>query len=549
VPLCSSRHDVRAAVFVGAELSCHHARLRMSILSGAPRLRTAFCRIARIAPLTCVAGLLFAVWHWGILPEQHRHFGDDQEYLTMTTSFVRHGSPDFQPGDDIATLLVLPWGWERSLGGKFFHGPAPASYFPDKDGRYYGYHFFTYSALVAPVRALLDQRFDRYRAHQYTNLLCFAAALLSLLQLRSRLFWSLTPLVFLTPVLWFLRYAHTEAFAFSFGVAALSCYLSGRVLLSILFSAIAATQYQPLALLPVFLYAEWSWALLRRAGGLPRKLPKLLLGLAITAIVLVPSVFYFVHFGTPNLIARQGFANTRLMSLSKFGWMFIDPNGGMVIYTPGVLLLLLAAAGWAAQRARRERDFWGLALFGCVLGTLFASTCQLNWNHPTFGVSRYVLYAVAPALLFIGSELAKLRLPTRLAVWRLRALVLTAVALQLFAHHEHGYFEYGGLDSAHHSHLAQYVLNHWPALYSPPAEIFCERTVSVCHTDSATGDPLPQYLPAIWRDPAGVPRKILATRCDAERVLSANPWSEAERAKIRAAMQSCRGTGVFYIDL
>jgi hypothetical protein len=523
----------------------------MSTLSGAPRPRTALRRIARIAPLSCVAGLLFVVWHWGILPEQHQHFGDDQEYLTMTTSFVRHGSPDFRQGDDFATLLALPWTWERSLHGKFFPGRAPQSYFPDKEGRYYGYHFFTYSALVAPLRALLDQRVDRYRSHQYTNLLCFAAALLSLLLLRSRrrLFWSLTPLVFLTPVLWFLRYAHTEAFAFSFCVVALSCYLSGHVLPAIAFSAIAATQYQPLALIPLCLYAEWAWALLRRRASWQGKLAKLLLGLGLSAIVLAPSVFYYVHFGTPNLIVRQGFASVRLMSWSKFGWMFIDPNGGMLIYTPGVLLLLLAAAGWAARRARRERDYWGLALLAGVLGGLFASTCQLNWNHPTFGVSRYVLYAIGPALLFIGSELAKLRLPDRRAVWRLRALIASAVVLQLLAQRAHGYFEYRGLDSAHHSHLAQYVLNHWPALYSPPAEIFCERTVAVCRTDPATGDPKPQYLPAIWRDAARVPHKILATRCDAERVLAASPWSDAERAKIRAAMQACRGTGVFYIDL
>jgi hypothetical protein len=97
--------------------------------------------------------------------------------------------------------------------------------------------------------------------------------------------------------------------------------------------------------------------------------------------------------------------------------------------------------------------------------------------------------------------------------------------------------------------MARYVLEHWPALYSPPAEIFCERTVKACLIDLETAEPMPRFLPAIWRDSHGTARKILAQRCDLNRVLAAAPWNERERARIVESAADCRGTGTFYIYL
>jgi hypothetical protein len=508
-------------------------------------------RWLRVLSWLCVGCLLVLVWRSGTDRFQTSHFGDDQEYLTMAMSFVRHGSPEFRPGDDTIMLAALPQRWRASLTNKFTPGGPPGAYFESRDGRYYAFHFFTYPAVVAPVRAVLDGRPDAFRAYQYTNLLMFSCALLSLLQLRTqpRLFWTLTPLTFLTPVLWFLPYAHTESFVFSLGVLALTCYLSGRRLLAIVFNSVAATQYQPLALISLCLCAQWLWsqrlASISSWPALRGKLPSLVAVVAATAVVFVPGIFYFIHFGVPNLIVREGYASVQLMSASKFGWMFVDPNGGMLAYAPGILLMLLAACVWALRRALTRRELSGLALLGCALATVFASTCQRNWNHPTFGVSRYVLYGLAPMLLVIGNEIRHLRRTG--PAWA--ALVVIAVLLQVFTLRVSGFFHYEGPDSSQHSAFAQYVLARWPYLYSPPPEIFCERTRSAtCHTDRDTGEPLPQYLPAIWQDERGIPRKILAQRCDEDSVLRARAWSAEQLATIHAAMQRCRGTGSIYID-
>ena len=501
--------------------------------------------VRRVAASATVAIMLGATWHWGLQPQQRAHFGDDQEYLTMTTSFMRHGSPRFRPGDEVRALYTLPRVFQKTLARKIKPGAPPGGYYPSRDGGWYAYHFFTYAALAAPVRTLLGTRPDAFRAHQYTNLLLFSFALLSLLQLarRPRLFWSLAPLVFFTPVLWFTPFASTEAFVFSLGVISLTCWLADRPILAILFNSIAATQYQPFALLSLFLFGCWFW----RERGTHRSRPLRLAGaIASVGLVFVPSIFYYGLYGTPNMIASTGFAAIRFMAFDKLFWQFLDPNGGMIAFVPGVFLLLLLAAGSAIARAYRQRDAFGLELLGCLVLVMFASTVQRNWNHPTWGISRYVLYAIAPALLVIGVELRQRRLDARV----LGGLVVVALALQLTVHRAYGFFTYSGKQADQHTAFAVWVLERWPALYSPPAEIFCERTVLKCSPpDPWTGLPLPEYLPAIWRDASGRARKILASRCDENKVLGAAPWSERERATIEQAFERCSGTGVFYIAL
>jgi hypothetical protein len=266
--------------------------------------------------------------------------------------------------------------------------------------------------------------------------------------------------------------------------------------------------------------------------------------MALAALVCLPDVFYYVHYRTPSLIAREGFAQWKFVSAAKFGWLFIDPNGGLLASAPGILFLLLIAAGCAIPRALRERDAWGLGLLACALLGMLASTCQRNWNHPTFGISRYALYAIAPLLLFVGYELGRLRWPA----WRFVVIGALACGLQLIVHRAYGLFDYQGEDSGHHSPFARYVLDHWPRLYSPPPEIFCERTVSHCQQNLDTGLPAAKNYPVIYFDENHTPRKVLAADCQLEPVLSAWLWSQHQRERIRAQLAKCHGNGPVYLD-
>jgi hypothetical protein len=347
-------------------------------------------------------------------------------------------------------------------------------------------------------------------------------------------------LAFLTPVLWFTTYASTETFVFSLGLLALVCQLSDCVVLAILFNSIAATQYQPLALLSLFLCGQWLWT---QRAALRHRVPQVTGALASTAIVFVPGIFYYFHFGVPNLIAREGLASTNFMGFRKFVGLFIDLNGGMLLYTPGVLLFLCVATAWAIARARRGEP-WGLLLLACVLLTFAASTVQRNWNHPTFGISRYALYGIAPSLMFIGGELRARDVDPRL----LFGLCAFALGFQVLVHRADGWFVYRSNDAAHHTRASRYVLDHWPWLYSPHSEIFCERTVPHCWPDLATGETGAESLPVLYRDARGSPRKLLVARCSEAKVLAAGWWTPAERDRIHAAMRSCTGTGTLYIN-
>jgi hypothetical protein len=536
-------------------------------------------RIAAALPILFVVIALYSVWHYGGRTEQTRSFGDDHEYLTMTMSLVLHDSPDYRSGDGFRLLPGLPFRWRNALLHRVFSDKPPLGYYAGRDGRYYSYHFMTYSALVAPLRAWFASRPDASRAHQLANMLVFSAALLSLLLLRRkpRVFWVIAPLLFVSPVLWFLPYAHPEAFVYSCGIAALCCYLRGYVLPALALTALAATQYQPLALLALCLGAQLIWnelrgrpvfpcassapgqdaepnvpvstALLgeRSRGSIGRRRvrPTLLItGVFASSVAFLPDAFYFWRFGSPNLIAREGFARTSFLSASKFGSLFFDLDTGMLCYAPGLLLWLLVAAGLCLRRSLSERAGWGLALLGCALVGMFASTSARNWNHPTFGLSRYALDALPTLALFIGNELARTRLRARWLV----AVALLAGALQLLVYAQFGLFEYRGPDSSHHSPLARYVLAHWPALYSPPAEIFCERTLPHCPQDPDTSLPFANNYPVIYLDERGIARKVLTGNCDASVVLGAWPWNPEQRARLAARLKKCHATGPVYLE-
>jgi hypothetical protein len=512
-------------------------------------------------PVLFIAGALFALWHVEARSEQTKNFGDDHEYLTMTMSLSLHRSPDYQAGDAFHLLNGLPLHWRNALLHRVFSDKPPLGYYRATDGRFYSDHFFTYSALVAPLRAWFDARPDAFHAHQIVNTLALSCALLSLLILRGqRVFWVIAPLAFFSPVLWFVPYAHPEAFVYSCGIVAMSCYLRGWLLPAIALMAVAATQYQPLAPLALCLGAQLVWnelrgvraseqsssepSLVRSGSWLRGRVPMLIGALLASAIVFIPDAFYDWHYGSFSLIAREGFAQSKFLSWSKFAWLFVDPNSGMLAYAPGLLLWLLLAAALCVRRSLRERDGWGLALLACVLGGMFASTCQRNWNHPTFGVSRYVLYALAPACLFIGYELAR---------WRVRASwlalpALLACGLQAIVLVEYGVFEYTGADSNHHSSFAQYVLEHWPALYSPPAETFCERTLARCPQDPETSLPLGRNYPVIYLDRQGIARKVLTANCDPGLVLGAWPWTPTQREHIQAKLKKCHAAGPLYLE-
>ena len=475
---------------------------------------------------------------------QTSHLGDDSEYLLMTESFVRHGSPEFQVLDIFKALGALPPRWQHTIARKYF--PNPLGYFRAADGRSFCWHFWTYPAFVAWVdRALYGRRLDT-RAFGYANGGLFCAALWSFLQLRRspRLWLLLLPLAFFSPLLWFLPLAHTEPFVFSLGLAASICYLRQRYLLAILLNSIAATQFQPLALLSVS-FCVTAFATRLRLPAVRQSGLYWAAALAGLAITLVPSAFYFHHYGVTSLIARERFAAARFMSLDKFLSMFIDLNDGMLTYLPGLLCMLIWALPLTLRRALQTRSAWHLLPWAFTMAVLWSATSALGWNFQTQGVSRYALYAVPGLLLLIAVELrARATLhPSALAC------IAIAFGLQLWVHASFGWLKFRGHNCLHHNELAEYVLERWPSLYNPPPELFCARTTrGRCFVDQDTGLVREQHLPVIFFGRDHRPLKALAVTCDPERLLAAARWTPEQQARIRERLAACPARIPIYID-
>jgi hypothetical protein len=480
---------------------------------------------------------------------QTAHFGDDSEYLLTTESFVRHHSADYQSEDALSVLANLPPRWRWAIARKY-RGPAPMGYFADRDGRYYCWHFWTYGAAVAPIKRLLAARGLGAQAFGYANCWLFCAALFALLQLwRSPRVWLvIVPLAFLNPILWFLPFAHTEPFVFALGLAAVSCLLRRRYLSALLLNSLAATQFQPLALVSLLYAGEalasrlrWRWLW----GSFKASWKYCVACLACATINLAPALFYRHHFGVTSLIAREGFAASRFMSLDKFLSMLIDLNDGMITYMPGLLWLLICSAVLALRRAVTARTLGHLLPWLAVLAVLWSATSALGWNYQTLGVSRYALYAAPPMLLLVANEVRAL---ARFNVW-IQLCVAVAFGLQLWVHATFGWFAYRGHNNLHHNIVADYVLQRWPRFYNPPPEMFCARTLRArCFLDRDTGLVQEQHLPVVFISDLGKPVKALAVTCDPERLLRAADWSEEQRAVIRARLAPCPERVPVYVD-
>jgi hypothetical protein len=152
---------------------------------------------------------------------------------------------------------------------------------------------------------------------------------------------------------------------------------------------------------------------------------------------------------------------------------------------------------------------------------------------------------VPALLLVIGRELDAL---PRLR-WPWIAAIGAAFALQVLVHREWGWFEYRGNNNVHHNSVALYVLERWPELYNPPPETFCSRTLERrCWIDLDSGHVTEEYLPAVFVDSTGSPRKALVLPCKPESTLQARAWTPAQIEQIRAAAQSCGDGAPRYLD-
>jgi hypothetical protein len=405
--------------------------------------------------------------------------GDGAEYLLMCESLYRHGSPSLRPGDLEAVRALVGPAWSSR------EAPVLSAYFTGADERRYAWHFWGYSLLAVPARALLGAAGgDPLRALPLTNALCLAgmAAVVLLAPAtepgRRAL---LATLALASPVLPLLRWTHPEPFAFAAAVTALA--LHGRApRVAVACAAVASWQAPPLFVLVLLLWARTAVPALRA-----RESWAAALSTAAALPMALPPAFFLVLFGTPNLAARQSFMRASDLSPRRAVDLALDLDLGLLPHTPGVVVLAFVL-GFAALARGRWRDLGTQLLLAAAVAAV-ASTINPNWNNATSGPSRYAVWLLPLVLWAVGTA-------GRFSVGVLAA----AAALQLAILAARG-GPLAPVDYLRHSTAARAAFDRWPALYSPTHEIFVERT-----TAREDGFPPP---PFIHRDGEGRCRKAL----------------------------------------
>ena len=413
-------------------------------------------RAPRVERMALAAAALFLLVPAALLAP--RAAGDSGEYYLTAESLLNHGTPELR-GTDLA-----------QMGARMSRQPVEGgfrtvrAYRPGRAGGLYAQHFWAYPAVTLPARVVLRRLgANEHKAFQITNALMLLGALwLWLTASPWPLRWRLlgAALLLLSPIGWFVRWAHPEVFSASLVVAALCWWRAGAAVRATLAAALAALQNPPLVVLAGLL---WAHAVLARGGPRPRRIALATLAALPAAL---PYAFNMWAFGTPSQIADENI-HVSLISTARALEVLLDLNIGLLPYAPLTVLLALAATGVGLARPGVR----GVVVSAGAAFVAMALVCSAmhDWNHGTSGPSRYAVWLFPMLVLVICEAFARVRSALPAAAAALAAVAQLAVfaARQGFS---------APSDYLQHSWAARLVLLHRPALYAPTHEIFIERT-------------------------------------------------------------------------
>lgn len=349
-----------------------------------------------------IFGMLLAVVAYHGLSGPHVLHGDGREYILQTQALAFDRSVMIQTearrnywnqtnpygvtlGEARRPAATLS---ESSQAGGGFGG-----LYPDRFGDYRYYHYWAYSAAVAPVYYLfhsLDPSGDlEYFSFRFTNV-CLLLAFFWL-AFRQNPYWpalAILALLLFSPLIPYCDWQHPEIFCLTLVFAAF--HLAGSrktVAASPLLLGLAATMNPPLFLFfPCHgLIASQTVDAWRASSG-----GKLAAGYLVGVLAaLSPFAYYLYYFRTPNVIVHVGLASLHYASVSRAMDIFFSPFVGAVFFFPMLLLLLptgLQRKNWMTVSAVLASVF--------LVAWLAASTSNLNADQ--VGTVRYAVWLLAP---------------------------------------------------------------------------------------------------------------------------------------------------------
>lgn len=319
-----------------------------------------------------------------------RRVGDGGEYVVMARQLAAGRAPSVtaaELGEARAALAELGGGFETSL----LEYPALVG----RDGRQEFLHFFLYPLITAPaLLAVSALGVHPNWAFSVVNATLLATALF----ITARRV-SLAAIVagFVSPIIWWVDKAHTEAFLFA-TVAAAALLFRHQPAVAALAFALAGAQNAALgATYPAF--ALMLWAATRTTTWTARAWVSVGAGLLLISS---PFAYNWLRLGRWSPMAE--YAQPSLPSVAGLLAFVVEPNIGVLPNAPVYALSLLAGIGLlVARRAfatARSPFWWWPAVIQVLL--LLAWAQNPNANHGgTPGMNRWVLSLLALGLPWI----------------------------------------------------------------------------------------------------------------------------------------------------
>ena len=292
--------------------------------------------------------------------------------------------------DELQAMKARLAGLEGGYASSLLDYPALVA----ADGRQDFLHFFLYPLVVAPAVVVADA----IGAHPHWAFTVVNAMLLAVALFVAARHAPLAACVagFVSPIVWWVDKAHTEAFLFAaVAVAALS-FRSQPALAMIAF-AFAGAQNAALGVTyPIFvvLSAAAKWR-----GGINTTWYAAAVGGAL--LVVSPFVYTWSRLGRWSLMVD--YAQRAVPSAGGLAAFIVEPNIGILPNAPVYLVGLVVAVWLAVARGdqRRSVDWWWPVIVQAVLIVVWSQ--NPNANHGgTPGMNRWVLSLLALSLPFIA---------------------------------------------------------------------------------------------------------------------------------------------------
>lgn len=383
--------------------------------------------------------------------------GDGREYLGMTISYSNHLTPNLTEEDRIERKEL-----EIKNNYIFDDSFEYSGYYKGLDGEYYSYHFWFYSLISLIPYVVLDLvGMNALKVFQIVNgllvvFLLYKISRNSYLNEKGKLWLNFATIA--SPIVLYIPWSHTEVFSYVLLTIGLLDYLDNRKRASIVYITVASLQNPAISLVALSILI---YEIFKKRNLLDKE--NIILTL-ISTIVFIPSIFYWLYFRKFNLIAAAGYSSKEYITLNKVVSLFFDPNFGMFIYVPLLLILILYLI------FKRDKK----VLFTVLLLFIIAIICstQENWNSGMMYINRYSVWMIPLLFIatihFIQSQSNKVFF-RYLLTFLLTTGLITSICVK----------NYNLSNYLNFNILSQILLSNTPTIYNPVPEVFAERALGV----------------------------------------------------------------------